>query len=91
MPDADKRHTVSYEGRRHDVSRHPSRKLEMTIAEYNNQVRRWRDEAKAAHGYTNKELAKAAFTTESAITHKRTLYRLPFFVVMKIKELSENG
>ena len=36
----------------------------MTIAEYNNQVRRWRDEAKAAHGYTNKELAKAAFTTD---------------------------
>lgn len=63
----------------------------MTIADYNRQVRQWRDEAKAVHGYTNRELAKAAFTTESAITHKRTLYRLPFFVVMRIKELSENG
>lgn len=63
----------------------------MNIAEYNRQVRRWRDEAKAKHGYTNEELAKAAFTNASALTHKRTLYRLPFHVVMRIKELSEDG
>lgn len=63
----------------------------MNIAEYNRQVRRWRDEAKAKHGYTNEELAKAAFTNASALTHKRTLYRLPFYVVMRIKELSEDG
>lgn len=61
----------------------------MSIAEYNRQVRQWRDEAKARHGYTNAELAKIAFTSESAITHKKTLYRLPYYVVARIKELAD--
>lgn len=61
----------------------------MTIAEYNRQVRRWRDEAKARHGYTNAELAKVVFSSESAITHKKSLYRLPYYVVAKMKELAD--
>lgn len=63
----------------------------MTIAEYNRQVRQWRDEAKARHGYTNAELAKAVFSSESAITHKKTLYRLPYYVVAGMRELAEDG
>ena len=61
----------------------------MNIAEINRQVRHWRDTAKEKHGYTNAELAKVSFTTESALTHKKTLYRLPYHVVAKIKELAD--
>lgn len=63
----------------------------MTIAEFNNQVRRYRDDAKAAHDYTNAELAKKVYTSESALSHKDTLYRLPYHVVMRMKELATYG
>ena len=62
----------------------------MTIAEYNRQVRIWRDDAKERHGYTNAELAKRIGCCESALSHKRTLYALPYYQVKRLEELA-NG
>ena len=62
----------------------------MTIAEYNRQVLTWREVAKDRHGYTQKELAKRIGCCESALSHKRTLYALPYYQVKRLEELA-NG
>lgn len=68
----------------------PGMVARVTIAAYNRQIRIWRDDAKARHGYTQKELAKKIGCSESVLSHKSTLYSMPFYQVMRLKELA-NG
>lgn len=60
----------------------------MTIAEYNREVRRLRDDAKEWTGYTQKELAKRIGCCESTLSHKDEFYRMPFYQVERLKELA---
>lgn len=62
----------------------------VTIAEYNREVRRLRDDAKERTGFTQAELAKRVGTSPSALSHKDELYRLPYYVVRRMEELARN-
>jgi len=59
----------------------------MKRADANRQIRQWRDDAREK--YSISEIAKKVGCSESVLTHKATLYRLPFYQAMKLKELSE--
>ena len=63
----------------------------MTISEYNREIDRWRTEAKKAHGYTDKELAKRLMCSVSTLTHTGQFYRLPYYKVMRLKELANSN
>lgn len=61
------------------------------ISELNRQLEHWRTDAKKAHGYTDAQLAKLIGYSESALAHKAsegTLYRMPFYKAMRLKELA---
>lgn len=61
----------------------------MKMTEANRQLLMWRHLAKEAHGYTDADLAKKLGCSQSVLSHKKTLYRLPFYQAMKLKELAE--
>lgn len=61
----------------------------MKINEANKQILQWRHQAKEGHGYTDKDLAKRIGCSASRLTHKNTLYKLPYLQAMKLKELAE--
>lgn len=60
----------------------------VTIAEFNREVRRLRDDAKNATGFTQAELAKRVGTSASALSHKGDLYKLPYYIVRRMEELA---
>lgn len=60
----------------------------VTIAEYNREVRRLRDDAKERTGYTQAELARRIGTSASVLSHKDELYRLPYYLVRRLQELA---
>lgn len=61
----------------------------MKISEARKQLLLWRHQAKENHGYTDEDLAKRIGCSPSTLTHKDTLYKLPFYQAMKLKELAE--
>lgn len=63
--------------------------INMKINEANKQILKWRYQAKANHKYTDEELAKRIGCSASRLTHKDTLYKLPYLQAMKLKELAE--
>lgn len=61
----------------------------MKMTDANRQLLLWRHKAKEAHGYTDRDLAKKLGCSVSTLTHKQTLYMMPFYQAMKLKELAD--
>ena len=61
----------------------------MKTAEANRQLLDWRNRAKETHNMTFAEMAKRIGCSESTLTHKSLLYRLPYLQAMRLKELAD--
>ena len=59
------------------------------ISDANRQISDWRFKAKENHGYTDEQLAKKIGCCLSALTHRKTYYKLPYYQVAELERLAK--